>query len=242
MQEINIHILQHEPFEGAGLLEEWAKERGHKLSVTLVYENQVMPSLNAFDWLIIMGGAMSANDEEEYAWIKAEKEVIKQSVEQGKAVIGICLGSQMIASALGKAVYKNKMKEIGWFPLHLTDEGMHSEFLSPEWNDQLFLHWHGETFDLPEGAAHLAFSAGCVNQAFCIGNKVFGFQFHPETNLQTLAQMVNSGAEELIKDKFVMEAKEILKRASIIDSTRILYFKFLDKVAMIEGQKSGIIT
>jgi GMP synthase-like glutamine amidotransferase len=232
---LRIQVLQHEPFEGAGLTEEWAKANGHPLSVIHVYENEALPALETFDWLVIMGGAMSVNDESEYGWLKPEKELIRKAVKTGKIIVGICLGSQLIANALGQKVYPNPAKEIGWFPIFLTSEGLQSDFLAEKWNNQSFFHWHGETFDLPENAINLAYTEGCRKQAFSIGNKVFAFQFHPETNAQTFGQMVNAGGAELIKDKYVMTAAEMKKQHDAMRSTRPLYLEFLDKIAWQSG-------
>jgi GMP synthase (glutamine-hydrolysing) len=228
---VRIQVLQHEPYEGAGLTEEWAKENGHIISVSHVYKNEPLPTLESFDWLVIMGGAMSVNDEAEYGWLKPEKVLIHLAIKTGKIIVGICLGSQLIANASGKSVYKNPVKEIGWFPIRLTSEGLQSDFLTEKWNNQRFLHWHGETFDLPENAINLAYTEGCQNQAFSIGNRIFAFQFHPETNAQTFGQMVRAGGEELIKDKYVMTADEMKEQQKAIHSTQPLYFELLDKIA-----------
>jgi GMP synthase-like glutamine amidotransferase len=225
-----IRVLQHEPFEGPGLIAEWAEERGYPLTVTEVFAGEALPEVDTFDWLVIMGGGMSVNDEVVYPWLKPEKELVRKAIAANKVIIGICLGSQMIASALGKRVYKNDKKEIGWYPVQLTAEG--STILNAPWNNQTFFHWHGETFELPDGAAHLAYSEGCKNQAVCMGKNVYGFQFHPETNRQTLHQMVNAGGEELVPAEYVMPDEEILKLEAISDTVKPLMFEFLDKVVM----------
>lgn len=223
-----IRVLQHEPFEGPGLIAEWAEERQFPLTVTEVFAGQALPEVDSFEWLVIMGGGMSVNEEAIYPWLKPEKELVRQAIAANKVVIGICLGSQMIASALGKRVYKNDKKEIGWYPVQLTAEG--SSVLNAPWHNQTFFHWHGETFDLPDGAVPLAYSAGCKNQAFCIGGKVFGFQFHPETNRQTLHQMVEAGGEELVPAEYVMRGEDILALENTSDKVKPLMFEFLDGV------------
>ncbi|MFN8288126.1 MAG: type 1 glutamine amidotransferase [Chitinophagales bacterium] len=225
---MRIHVLQHEPYEGPGLIHEWANERGYIVSITEVFNNQPLPSTDLFDCLVIMGGAMSVNDESIYAWLKPEKELVRQTVKADKLILGICLGAQMIASALGKAVYKNGKKEIGWFPVTLTQAGENK--LSSGWHNQTFFHWHGETFDLPEGAELLASSSACLNQAFIIGQKIWAFQFHPEVNQQVLHQMVSSGSAELIKEEFIMTPDEVLQQEPIIQQTRPLLFNLLDKI------------
>src|SRR5579862_9068263 len=119
MSKLRIQILQHEPFEGAGLIEDWARDRGHAVTIIHVYAHERLPQTQDFDWLVIMGGGMSVNDEDEYAWLKPEKELVRKTIAAGKIITGICLGSQMIANALGKKVYKNTVKEIGWYPISL---------------------------------------------------------------------------------------------------------------------------
>lgn len=220
------------------MLIDWAAERGFPVSITEVYKHEALPSADSFDWLVIMGGGMSVNDEDMYAWLQPEKQFVKAAIDAGKTVIGICLGSQMIANVLGKKVYKNAAKEIGWYPVSLTKNAPESTAISPQWNNELFFHWHGETFDLPDGAVHLAFSVGCVNQAYRIGQKIWGFQFHPETNYQTLEQMVSSGGRELVKDKYVMTAEEILNAKSQIEITKPLYYGLLDQLAAVALTKA----
>jgi GMP synthase-like glutamine amidotransferase len=228
---IKIHVLQHEPFEGPGLLADWANEKGHTLNITEVYNNDPLPAIDSLDWLVIMGGGMSVNDEDFLTWLKPEKQFVKAAIDADKIVVGFCLGSQMIANVLGKKVYENKLKEIGWYPIKLATQGDDLQFLTREWNGQVFFHWHGETFDLPDNAKHLAYTTGCTNQAFSIGNRIFGLQFHPETSYQTLLQMVQAGAEELIEDKYVMQADEILALHNYIKATKPLFYGFLDKIA-----------
>lgn len=232
MRVKQIHILQHEPFEGAGLFYDWARENNHKLSVTELYKNEKLPALHSFDWLIIMGGGMSVNDEDQYTWLKPEKEFIKQAIHKGKIVIGICLGSQLIANAMGEPVFKNTEKEIGWFPVSFNSSV--SNLFGEAWNNQTFFHWHGETYNLPKGCKRLATSAACKNQAFQYGETVFAFQFHPETNHQTLNQMVNTGAAELVKANYVMEPAEILAKQNHINETKPLIYGLLDKLAKVE--------
>ncbi|MFN8300601.1 MAG: type 1 glutamine amidotransferase [Chitinophagales bacterium] len=229
-----IQVLQHEPFEGPGLIEDWANQRGIALRVTHLHANEALPDTLDFDWLVVMGGAMSVNDEALLPWLKPEKLFIKGAIDAGKTVIGICLGAQLIANCLGAKVYRNNFKEIGWFPVQLTAAGSQHPLFANGWNHQTFFHWHGETFDLPEQATLLAGSEGCKHQGFCIGEKVFAFQFHPETNQQTLDQMVSCGAEELVRDKYVMQSEEIMSSATNnMLVTAPLFFNWLDSLAQL---------
>jgi GMP synthase-like glutamine amidotransferase len=117
MQNLRIHHLQHVPFESIGLIKNWMHENDVEHTATYLYNDEELPDVSAFDCLIIMGGPMSVHDEDEFKWLKAEKELIKNAIAANKTVIGICLGAQLIASVLGANVYKNKEKEIGFFPV-----------------------------------------------------------------------------------------------------------------------------
>jgi GMP synthase-like glutamine amidotransferase len=117
MSQIKIHVFQHVSFEEPAMIAEWAKNKGHVLSYTRFYGNFELPSLKSFDWLVVMGGPMNVYDYEQYPWLKEETEFISESVRAGKVVLGICLGAQLIAKALGSRVYPGGKKEIGWFPV-----------------------------------------------------------------------------------------------------------------------------
>jgi len=143
---------------------------------------------------------MSVNDEREHPWLKEEKAFIKEAVDRGCGVLGVCLGAQMIASALGARVFANAHKEIGWFPVQAVSTDSDSFRFPPQ---ATVFHWHGETFDLPPGAIHLAKSAGCNNQAFQIGRNVIGLQFHLETTPETADQLIRHCREELVTGEYI---------------------------------------
>ncbi|MHA3789083.1 type 1 glutamine amidotransferase [Flavobacterium hauense] len=221
MTPLKIHYLQHVDFEGPGCIEQWAIEKGHKLSATKLYLNESFPELAAIDWLVIMGGPMSVNDSKSINWIDSEKEFISKAIKAGKIVIGICLGAQLIVSVLGAAVYANTHKEIGWFPVYNPDNT--PNLLFQEKNLPVF-HWHGETFDLPVGAMLLASSEGCTNQAFLYGNTVLGLQFHFEVTPDTLQQMLTFGKEDIDGSRYTQPAEYILEQQSLIaESNRRMY-------------------
>jgi len=132
------------------------------------------------DLLIILGGPISVNDRSVFPFLDVEINLLKQRIAADRPTLGICLGAQLIASALGANVYSGTEKEIGWYPLNLTEAGKHSalRYLSAEHCSML--HWHGETFDLPDNAILLASSEKYSNQAFSYGNNILALQFHPE--------------------------------------------------------------
>lgn len=205
------HYLQHTPFEDLGSIGPWLESADYRLTVTKFYKSTSVPSLDLFDLLIILGGPMSVNDEERFPWLRLEKQFIRQTIESGKAVLGICLGAQLIASALGETVYPNRRKEIGWFPVQGIPFEHEGIFCFPLVID--VFHWHGETFDLPEDAVLLATSEGCKNQAFQVGHKVIGLQFHLETTPESVRAIVTNCRAEILPSKFVQPEAVILDQS-----------------------------
>lgn len=203
------HYIQHVPFEGLGCIAPWLKNNHFDISVTRQFAGDRLPDPGALDFLIVMGGPMGVNDQDQYPWIPAEKAFIKAVVESETPVLGICLGAQFIASAMGARVYQNGEKEIGWFPVQAATSG--GNFAFPD-SLEVF-HWHGETFDLPEGAVHLARSRACENQAFQLGDRVLGLQFHLETTPDSAAAMVEHCGHELVQGPWIQSGEEILASA-----------------------------
>lgn len=223
---MNIHILQHVSFEGPGMIRDWAIAREHQLSYTFLFEPAIRyPALTEFDTLIIMGGPMGVYEEAQWPWMKAEKAFIKQAVDAGKIVLGICLGSELLAEALGAKVYPNHSKEIGFFPVSVSNDVL-MDHLPKEWR---VFHWHGDTFGLPEGAVLLASSAACRHQAYRKGSCV-GLQFHPEADAALVQQMVQHGKAELEKDVYVQTEAAILEQLHLGDANRELLFTLLDNI------------
>ncbi|MES9971684.1 MAG: gamma-glutamyl-gamma-aminobutyrate hydrolase family protein [Candidatus Thiodiazotropha sp.] len=202
------HYLQHVPFEGLGSIESWLQSAGYSITSTKLYDANEFPGIDTFDLLVIMGGPMSVNDTTDYPWLAKEKEFIKRVIESGKPVLGICLGAQLIASALGADIYSNPVKEIGWFPIQAVKSDSNGLFQFPE--EAEVFHWHGETFDLPSGASRIADSKVCSNQAFQIGANLIGLQFHLETTPASAQAIVEHCGDELIEGEYIQTEAEIL--------------------------------
>jgi len=229
MNPLRIHIFQHVPFEGPANLNEWFKKNNCPTGYTRFYGDDFqLPALNSFDRLIIMGGPMGVNDEKDYPWLKAEKAFIRSAIAADKTVVGICLGSQLIASALGQKVYPNKQAEIGWFPILKTEAGKHTDLLHDFPDETTVFHWHGDTFDIPPQASHLLFSEACPNQSFVIGNKILALQFHLEVNTESLEDMLDVFSDQLTPAQFVQSAAAIRTGFINIESNRQLLFRFMD--------------
>jgi GMP synthase-like glutamine amidotransferase len=227
-KQLKIHTLQHVPFEGLGCIDQWIAAKGHIVNYIKLYDNPIFPAHNEFDWLIVMGGPMGVYDEAIYPWLKKEKEFIRQAIESGKTVVGICLGSQLIAEVLGAKVYPNKQKEIGWFDIKKTESAKSHPFLEQVEEQFAVFHWHGDTFDLPADCERLFSSAVCLNQAFLYKEKVLSLQFHFEVTPQTLKEMIENGMSELVEDKTIQSAAKILEQTKYIESNNKKMFQILD--------------
>ena len=202
------HYMQHVPFEGLGSIEPWLQNGGYQITRSQLFASPALPGVDEIDLLIVMGGPMSVNDEAEFPWLVPEKTFIREFIASGRPVLGICLGAQLIANALGARVYRNSMKEIGWFPIQAVATEETNMFTFPA-SMEVF-HWHGETFDLPPGATRLARSAACENQAFQIGRSVIGLQFHLETTPESARQIVVNCRAELVAAQYVQSEQAIL--------------------------------
>ena len=203
------HVFQHVPFESLGSIESWLRSAGADITYTRFFEPHTLPRPEDVDLLVILGGPMSANDEATLPWLVPEKRFIRGTVERGQAVLGVCLGSQLIASAMGARVYRNREKEIGWFPIFSTAPGGKAGvFRFPA--ELTVFHWHGETFDLPDGAVHLARSAACEHQAFQIGDRTIGLQCHLETTRESAEGLIADLRSELTPGASVQSESEIL--------------------------------
>ena len=190
---MKILAFRHVPFEHLGRIQAALESRGLGFEYADLYEeSQPLPDPAGFAGLIFMGGPMSANDRLPY--LEREMDCIRQAADRGQPVLGVCLGAQLIARALGGRVYRNTVKEIGWFEIELKPAAALDPLFSGAGPRETVFHWHGETFDPPPGAVHLAHSAGCLQQAFRVGGNVYGLQFHLETTPAMIADWCRQDA------------------------------------------------
>jgi GMP synthase-like glutamine amidotransferase len=176
---MQILVLQHIACEPPGAYEDVLLERGATIHRVELDEGEPLPARDGFDAVIAMGGPMSVNDEDEHPWLRAEKRLIADAVGAGTPFWGVCLGVQLLASSLGARVYPGPAPEVGLLPVEVTPEGRADPVFAAVPDDLVTLQWHGDTFDLPAGAARLAGSQAYPNQAFRVG-AAYGVQFHLE--------------------------------------------------------------
>jgi GMP synthase (glutamine-hydrolysing) len=176
-------VCQHVPHEILGTLNPLLKRAGFRIRyVNFARHPDAQPRLDGYDGLIILGGPMSVNDSDRLPHLSTEMKLIEAALQRNLPVLGICLGSQLIAKTLGAKVYPNREKEIGWYDISPTDHAERDPLLMGLAKSEKIFQWHGETFDIPKSGSHLAFSSLCANQAFRYGDNVYGFQFHLEVD------------------------------------------------------------
>ena len=230
---MRLHYLQHVPFEDLANIKLWARHKGHSVSRTLLFNDEKPPPVNDFDCLIIMGGPMNIYEEKKYPWLIREKRFIEKTIASENKVLGICLGAQLIADVLGSMVYKNKYKEIGWYPVLLTKEAKKSSVFYKLPKKFLAFHWHGDTFKLPSGCIRIAESEGCANQAFEYNGRVIGLQFHLESSPESINQLILNCSDELVEGRYIQTSEQILSNENNVREINRIMTLLLES---IEGE------
>jgi len=191
-------VFQNAEGEGPGILADCLERRRWDWKPVSLYLGDTIPE----DWreyslLVVMGGFMNVYEEETYPFLKNETAVIKEAFGMKLPVMGFCLGAQLMAKALGAKVVKGPQKEIGWYPVYLTEYGENDILLSSFPKEAIVFQWHGDTFDLPDNAVRLFSSENYLNQAMRIGDMNYGFQFHFEITRDMIIDWIKTGREEI---------------------------------------------
>jgi len=232
---MNVHFVVHEAFEAPGAYEQWVASRGYSSTYSRVYKHDVLPQNgDNIDLLVVMGGPQSPSttlEECPHFDAAAERSLIRKSVDAGKAVVGVCLGSQLIGEALGATYRQSPEKEIGKFPITLTEAGRNNAKFS-HFGDVLEVgHWHNDMPGLTDDARIIAFSEGCPRQIVEYSNIVYGFQCHMELTLEVVNLLIAASENELasLKDRRFVQQPGAL-RANDYDAMNQKLFVFLDKL------------
>lgn len=232
---MNIHYLQHVPFEGIGSIEDWVRRGGHTLGATRFYCGDPLPAVEALDLLVVMGGPMNIYEEACYPWLVDEKRFIERAIAVGRRVLGISLGAQLVADVLGARVYANSDKEIGWFPVETTEAASEDGLFAALPRQFEVFHWHGDTFDIPAGAVHVARSDACANQAFVYDERVVGLQFHLEATAASVRQVIAHSAAEIVGGRYIQTPLGMLADARRFETTYRVMQELLDRLAAATG-------
>jgi len=183
-EPVSVLIVKNVAAEGPGTIEDHLRAANIPFTLIDLEQGQTLPDLQAYSHLVIMGGPMAVYEMDRTSYLRGEARLIEKAINANKHVLGVCLGAQMLAHVLGARVYPGHTKEIGWYEVTLTEEGMHDSCMAalavPGRRAAQVFQWHGDTFDLPAGAARLASSELYPNQAFRYGDRVYALQFHIE--------------------------------------------------------------
>lgn len=234
---MRLHYLQHVPFEDIANIGKWAEERGHSVTRTLLFQEEILPPAEDFEWLIIMGGPMNIYQEKEYPWLAREKKFIQEAIRKEKLVLGICLGAQLIADVLGSTIKRNKHKEIGWFKVSLTAEATESPVFRNLPKNFIAFHWHGDTFETPPGSRRTAESEACLNQAFEYEGRVVGLQFHLESSRESIRKLIKNCADEIVEGKYIQTAEEMLEGEKYIREINQSMYLLLDNMEKLVSRR-----
>lgn len=231
-------VFQHVAAEPLGTLDPLIRARGHRIRfVNFEREPDALPDVDRYRGLVVLGGPMNVEDQSSRPHLRTELRAIERTLAQGKPVLGICLGAQLLAHALGARVERNPVPEIGWYPLRLTDAGRSDPVLSHLGEGAPVFHWHGRRFDIPPGAAHLAESDACAQQAFRHGDNAYGFQFHLEMDAPLIERWLANpsyrdelAASGLPQDEAAIRAATQAHIADMQQRADAVFNAFLDQV------------
>lgn len=225
---MNIKCIMHADFETPGTIEKWAQERGHRFSICKPYHGKDCLSDHTFDMLIVLGGPQSPIEIEKYPYLKDEISLIRTAIERNKIVLGFCLGAQLIGEAMGSKTECSLEKEVGVFPITLTEEGKKDPLFKDFPIHFPVIHWHN---DMPGETAEsvlLAYSEGCPRQVIRYTPKVYGFQCHLEITLDGMSDLIHACPESLEESRYTQTVQELLEQDYEVINKSM--FRVLDRI------------
>lgn len=225
-------VFQHVPHEILGTFNPLLKNAGFRIRyVNFGRTPEAIPNVEKYDGLIILGGPMCISQRDNYPHLLTEMEAIRAAMELGMPILGICLGAQLIAAALHARVHRNPVKEIGWYDVTATEAGRKDPLFRFFNGTEKIFQWHGDTFDIPHGAVHLATSPDCRNQAFRVGDRVYGLQFHLEVDAALIERW-------LVTPVHVRELEDLPEHMSA-ENIRTKTPKYIDRSTQLGEQLFG---
>lgn len=231
---MRVVCLQHADYETPDAIEAWARDRGHAFAVVRPLFEEY-PDTGDFEMLVVMGGPMGAYEDATYPWLAAERSFIREAADAGRLVLGVCLGAQLTAMALGGAAHPHTVRELGWFPVRLTPAGRASRVLAALPDEFVVGLWHGDTYDLPPGVETAATSEACPNQAFEMRDgRVVGMQFHLEWSASSLETLSDRHPDWFTtRGPFVQTREQLTHPGAVRDEGVRLLERILDAMAAL---------
>ena len=228
---MRIQVFQQAAFEGPGAVADWARKRGYEFEVFHLFEGHFPEKGGSPDCLVVLGGPMSTSDVSACPWLIPEKRLIQLATQSGTAMVGICLGAQLIAEVLGACVSKNERPEIGWFPVQRTTR-RRDPLLGTALPEAFgAFHWHGDTFSIPDGARRIARSSACENQGFVYADRVLALQFHLEVTLASAMDLIaHSDTDDVAGGAYVQSPWAMVSDPRRFEKANELLFKVLDRM------------
>ena len=230
---MHIHYFQHDHFEDLGYIADWAAQHNFTTSVTRFDLKPEFPSHNEYDWLVILGGKMGVYETDQYAWITPEIEFINEAINLDKIVLGICLGSQMVAHALGAKVYKNTEPEMGFYPVTFNTDARKDVIFKHFPAELNAMHMHFDIFELPAGAISMAASEVTHCQAFRYGKSVFALQFHFEVTESNASTFIREVTPEIVPGRLVQQPHGMLQHITECRLNNLVFEKMLDGILLL---------
>jgi GMP synthase-like glutamine amidotransferase len=229
---MRIQLIEHDPEDFSRTnISFWAAAKGHQVNQVYICNNDILPPLDSFDWLMVMGGSQNAWDEQSNSWLRQEKAFVAQAVAQNKLFLGICFGAQLLAEALGGKIFPNEHKEIGWHEVRLNEAGRKSFLFQNVPPSVVTFHWHSDHFSLPGNCTRLACSPPTENQAFvCRERPAVGLQFHPEYTRDMIRYYAAQHSQDWVPDRYVSSGNEVLARTEEMPDTYWLMESLLNNM------------
>ena len=229
---MRIHLLEHDPLDLEDTnITRWAHKKGYATAHTYLCNNEKLPAIEDFDWLMVMGGSPHAWEEDVHPWLTGEKELIARALDRDKIILGVCFGAQLLAEVLGGRVFANRHKEIGWYEVTLTAEGRKSFLFRDIPERFVSFHWHSDHFSLPPGCTRLAYSEPTAQQAFVLeGKPIAAFQFHPEYTREMVIQSARECGDQWEKGPYVAGPEAVLAQTAQRADTDWLMSRLLDNM------------
>lgn len=225
MPALRVHVLEHAESTPPGTVLDWLKSKGHAATIVRLWNGDSLPAIEETDWLILLGGPMNVDQVDEYPWLAEEKLLLKAAVEKKIACLGLCLGGQLLAQALGGEVKKNTEWEAGWHTVHFGATA------APDSRLMVF-EWHEDTFTLPPGAVRVATNRTSENQGFAFGDRVVGLQFHPEATEDWIRSKIEEGTVMPV-GSHVQTREQIVDGLIFLTPLKKWFFDLLGRLELI---------